>query len=124
MTKVAGKIEITKAAAYVRPKNKSVPFDLYVGPEDRGTAKNGDNVIAEIISFPTDKRPPSARVIKIIEKPEDPREEIEAIIDEFNLPRRFPKAVTEAAKLLYSKSVSAKGRWEEKRPERSADSHD
>jgi ribonuclease R len=85
-----------------------VPFDLYVGPDDRGKAKNGDNVIAEIISYPTDKRPPSARVIKVIEKPEDPKEEIEAIIDEFNLPRRFPKAVTEATKLLYAKSVAQK----------------
>ncbi len=108
LTKVVGKIEITKAAAYIRPKNKSVPFDLYVGPDDRGKAKNGDNVIAEIISYPTDKRPPSARVIKVIEKPEDPKEEIEAIIDEFNLPRRFPKAVTEATKLLYAKSAAQK----------------
>ena len=105
-TKIAGKIEITKTAAFIRPKNKSVSFDLYVGPEDRGEAKNGDSVIAEIISFPTDKRPPSARVIKVIEKPEDPKQEIEAIIDEFNLPRRFPRAVTEATKLLYAKAAA------------------
>jgi ribonuclease R len=108
LTKVVGKIDITKAAAYIRPKNKSLPFDLYVGPEDRGKAKNGDNVIAEIISYPTDKRPPSARVIKVIEKPEDPKEEIEVIIDEFNLPRRFPKAVTDATKLLYEKTALQK----------------
>jgi ribonuclease R len=108
LTKVVGKIDITKAVTYIRPKNKSVPFDLYVGPDDRGKAKNGDNVIAEIISYPTDKRPPSARVIKVIEKPEDPKEEIEAIIDEFNLPRRFPKTVTDATKLLYEKSALQK----------------
>ena len=104
-TKVVGKIEITKTATFIRPKNKSVPFDLYVGPQDRGKAKNGDNVLAEIISYPTEKRPPSARVIKVIEKPEDPKEEIEAIIDEFGLPRRFPKSVTDATKILYGKSV-------------------
>lgn len=108
LTKVVGKIDITKAAAFIRPKNKSVPFDLYVGPEDRGKAKNGDNVIAEIVSYPTDKRPPSARVIKVIEKPQDPKAEIELIIDEFNLPRRFPKTVTDATKLLYEKSVVQK----------------
>jgi ribonuclease R len=107
-TRIAGKIDITKTATFIRPKNKSVPFDLYVGPEDRGKAKNGDSVIAEIISFPTDKRPPSARVIKVIEKPEDPKEEIEVIIDEFNLPRRFPKTVTDATKLLHEKSVLQK----------------
>jgi ribonuclease R len=107
-TRIVGKIEITKTATFIRPKNKSVPFDLYVGPEDRGKAKNGDNVIAEIIAYPTDKRPPSARVVKVIEKPEDPKAEIELIIDEFNLPRRFPKTVTDATKLLYEKSLLQK----------------
>ncbi len=107
-TKVVGKIDITKTATFIRPKNKSVPFDLYVGPHDRGNAKNGDNVLAELISYPTDKRPPSARVIKVIEKPEDPQKEIEAIIDEFGLPRKFPRAVTDAAKILYGTSVLQK----------------
>ena len=107
-TKIAGKIGITKTTSFIRPKNKSVPFDLYVGPEDRGKAKNGDNVIAEIISFPADKRPPSARVIKVIEKPVDPKAEIEAIIDEFNLPRRFPRSVTDATMLLYEKAALQK----------------
>jgi ribonuclease R len=103
-TKVVGKIDIAKNATFIKPKNKTIPFDLYVAPSDRGKAKNGDNVLAEIISYPTDKRPPSARVIRVIEKPGDPGEDIEIIIDEFNLPRKFPKAVTEATKLLYEKS--------------------
>lgn len=103
--KIAGKIEITKAASFVKPKNKSVPFDLYVAPHDRGKAKNGDMVLAEIIAYPTDKRPPSAKVIKVIEEPEDPKAEIEVIIDEFNLPRRFPRAVTDASKLVYEKAA-------------------
>ena len=35
-TRIAGKIDITKTATFIRPKNKSIPFDLYVGPDDRG----------------------------------------------------------------------------------------
>jgi ribonuclease R len=107
-SKIVGKIEITKTATFIRPKNKSVPFDLFVSPENRGKAKNGDNVVAEIVSYPTDKRPTEAKVIKIIEKPRDPLSEIEAIIDEFNLPLKFPRAVTEATKLLTAKSVPVK----------------
>ncbi|MEW6110115.1 MAG: ribonuclease R [Nitrospirota bacterium] len=98
--RVVGRLDITKSAAYVRPKNKSIPFDLYVAPGDRGDAKNGDNVIAEVVSYPTDNRPPSAKIVKIIERPEDPKSEVEAIIDEFNLPRRFPKKVNEEVKML------------------------
>lgn len=101
-TRIIGKLDVTRTASYVRPKSKAMPFDLYVSPNDRGAAKHGDNVIAEIINFPTEKRPPSCRVIKVIERPEDPRSEIEAIIEEFNLPQRFPKNVHEEAKVLSS----------------------
>ena len=99
-TRFVGRLDITKAASYIRPKNKSLPFDLYVSPGDRGKARHGDKVVAEILSYPTDKRPPSGKVIKVIGKPVDPASEVEAIIDEFNLPRRFPKDVSEEAKLL------------------------
>ncbi|TAL26237.1 MAG: ribonuclease R, partial [Nitrospirae bacterium] len=34
------------------------------------------------------------------EKPKDPASEVEAIIDEFNIPRRFPRNVAEEAKML------------------------
>lgn len=98
--KVLGTFDITKAGGFVKPKDKSIPFDLYVAPQDRGMAKNRDMVIAEIISFPTDKRPPAAKIVRIVKKPEDPAGEVELIIDEFSLPRRFPKAVSEEAKLL------------------------
>ncbi|GAB4483225.1 MAG: ribonuclease R [Thermodesulfovibrionales bacterium] len=96
--RVVGTLEITKAGTYVKPRDRSVPFDLYIAPKNRSTARNGDMVIAEIESFPTDKRPPSARVVKVLQRPEDPRAEVELIIDEFNLPRRFPKAAQDDAK--------------------------
>jgi ribonuclease R len=99
-TRIIGKLDITRAVSYVRPKNKAIPFDLSVSPEDRGHAQNGDMVVAEVISYPTDKRPPSAKVIKILEKPEDPKSEVDSIIEEFNLPQRFPKAVHEEARML------------------------
>ncbi|GAB4422554.1 MAG: ribonuclease R [Thermodesulfovibrionales bacterium] len=102
-TRIAGRLDITKTASYVRPKNKAIPFDLYISPADRGRARNGDNVVAEIISYPTDKRPPSGRIIKVLERPEDPKSEVEAIIEEFNLPQRFPKTVHDEAKLLSQK---------------------
>lgn len=99
-TRISGKFEVTKAAFYVRPKNRSVHFDLSIAPKDRGGAKNGDMVIAEIISYPTDRKPSAGKVVKIIEKPEEPRAEVEAIIDEFNLPRRFPRNVLEEVSFM------------------------
>jgi ribonuclease R len=99
-TRIAGKFEVTRTGFYVRPKNRSEHFDISIAQKYRGGAKNGDMVIAEIISYPTERKPPSGKVTKIIEKPEDPKAEIETIIDEFNLPRRFPQNVLEEASLL------------------------
>ncbi|MBA3071694.1 MAG: ribonuclease R, partial [Nitrospirae bacterium] len=103
--RVTGRLEIENAVSYVRPKNKSIAFDLYVSPNDRGSARNGDTVIAEILTYPADRKPPSGRIVKVIEKPEDPASEVEAIIDEFSIPRRFPRNVAEEAKMLAAKGI-------------------
>ncbi len=97
-SRIVGRLDIAKNASYVKPKKKTIPFDLYVSPADRGEAKHGDTVIAEVISYPTDKRPPSGRIVKILKKPEDPVSEMESIIEEFDLPRRFPKTVLDETK--------------------------
>ncbi|TAN40294.1 MAG: ribonuclease R [Nitrospirae bacterium] len=108
-TRIIGTIDRTKTAIYVRPKNKFIPFDLYIAPKDVSTAVHGDTVIAEITEYPSDKRLPSGRVIKVVIKPEDPKEEIDLIIDEFNLPVRFPKAAGDEAKLLTGGAASLPG---------------
>jgi ribonuclease R len=100
-TRIAGRFEVTKTGLYIRPKNRSLHFDLTIAQKDSEGAKNGDIVIAEIISYPTDRKPPAGKVVKIIGKPEDPKAEVEAIIDEFSLPRRFPRNVLEEASFLY-----------------------
>ncbi len=99
-TRIAGKFEVTKTGFYVKPRNKSVHFDLAITKKESRGAKNGDLVIAEIISYPEDRKPPAGRVIKIMGKPEDPKTEVEVIIDEFNLPRRFSRNVLEEARSL------------------------
>ncbi len=99
---VIGTFETGRAGFYVKPKNRSIPFDLYIAPKERGRAKDGDSVVAEIVSYPTDKRPPEGRIIKILEKPETPAAEVEGIIDEFNLHGRFSHNIHEEAKRLYS----------------------
>lgn len=106
-TRVVGTCEASRTGFYVRPKNKSIPFDLYIAPKDRGKARGKDSVIAEIVSYPTDTRQPMGRIIKILAKPENPKDEVEGIIDEFNLPRKFPHSILEESKELYSKILPA-----------------
>lgn len=99
-TKIAGRLDVTKTGIFLKPKNKSIPFELYIPQKDKGKAKHNDFVVAEILDYPAGKRPPVGKVIKIIERPEDPASEVEAVMDEFSIPRRFPRAVSEEAKIL------------------------
>jgi ribonuclease R len=95
--KIAGKFEITRTGLYVKPKDRAIPFDLPVAQKDRAGAKNGDTVIAGVIDYPSGRKPPAAKILKILSKPEDPKTEIESIIDEYDLPRKFPRTVHEEA---------------------------
>lgn len=101
-TTIAGTFELGRYGFYVKPKKTIFPFDILVAPKKKGNAKNGDRVIAEIIDYPTDKRPPTARILKVLKKPESPRDEVELIIDELSLPKKFPHNVLEEAKALYA----------------------
>lgn len=95
---VVGTVDITRGGIFLRPKRKDIPFDIYIIGGRK--AKDGDLVKAEILSYPTDKRPPTARITKILKKPSTPLEDIELIIDEFNLKRRFPRPINEEAQKL------------------------
>lgn len=104
-TRIVGTLDVSRRGFYVRPKSRSVQFDLYIKPDDIGDAKDGDRVVAEITNYPDDKRPPTGRIIKILKKPESPLDEIEGIIDELDLPGKFPRKVIEEAKALYEKAL-------------------
>jgi ribonuclease R len=99
-SRIAGSLERGRNAFFVRPKRRSVAFDLLIPEEDLGDAKDGDNVIAEIVTYQTDKRPAMGRIIKTVLKPQTPSEDIEMIIEELGLPKRFPHAVLEEARAL------------------------
>ena len=63
--RIVGTFEVTKAGCSVRPKNRFLHFDLFIAHKDKGGAKDGDMVIAEIISYPSERMPPAGKVVKI-----------------------------------------------------------
>lgn len=103
--RVAGKIEIEGKSVYLVPKHKKLPFDIYVPWNEKGEAEDGDTAVVEITKYPSDNRPPVGKVIKVIDEPESPKAEIEAVIDEFNVPRRFPANVLAEARAFLRKGV-------------------
>ncbi len=110
--RITGTLETAGGAYYVRPRRRTVTFDVHIAPGDRGGARKGQAVVAEISEYPSYGRPSSGKVVKVFERPEEPRTEVEAVIEEFGLPRRFPRAVLNDARVL---SEKAPGRREDLR---------
>ncbi len=100
--KVVGWLESSKGLWFVKPKRKGAKFTIYIPPKARKGAKKGDLVIAEVLTYPTDGGPATGRILKRLKEPEKPTDDIELIIDEFELSRRFPLGVTREAKTLPS----------------------
>ncbi|MEJ2183996.1 MAG: ribonuclease R [Nitrospirota bacterium] len=101
--RIAGVAEVSRGACFVRPKEKSIPFGVVVPPRDCRGVKDGQTVVVEIRRYPEGRRPATGRVVKVLARPDTPRAEVEAVIEEFGLPRRFPTAVRTEAKTLYEK---------------------
>lgn len=104
-TRIAGRFEYGRYGSFVKPKNRSLTFDIYIPSGARGGAKNNDHVIVEIIEYPSDSRPPVGKVIKVLKKPETPKAEIESIMEEFSLSERFPSEASLEAKALTKKEI-------------------
>ncbi len=98
-TRIIGKLCHEKGSFFVEPKGKNLPFDVLVSGNRKG-AKSGNLVLVELTSYPTPTRPPEGRVLKVLPDADNPGVEIELIIEEHSLPRKFPAAVTKEAKGL------------------------
>jgi ribonuclease R len=101
-TRVAGTLEKEGGAWFVRPKHRAVPFDISI--TRREGARRGERVVAEIEEYPAARRMATGRVVKVLERPDEPRAAVEALIEEFGLPRRFPRAVQEEVRGLRDKA--------------------
>jgi len=103
--KVVGRIEFSKGLFFVKPKRKNLRFNLFIPPEERKRkkVKIGELVIAEVLNYSSEDMPAIGRIIKSLKEPDTPKKDIELIINEFGLPKRFPHNVIEEVKKLPKK---------------------
>jgi ribonuclease R len=96
--KIVGRFYHGKNFYFVKPKNKKIPFDIYVNPWEKTEARRGDIVVVELTSYPSISRPPEGKVLKVIPEIDEPKFEIDMIIEEYGLSPRFSSSVLEEAR--------------------------
>ncbi len=98
--KLIGVLLQDKQIYYVKPKNKKIPFYIMISNANIGPAQKGDTVTVEITSYPEGAKPPEGKVLKVLPELTEPTHEIDFIIEEYSLPRRFPPVVQAEARSL------------------------
>ncbi|WP_457567911.1 ribonuclease R [Desulfurobacterium sp.] len=97
--KVVGRVEKYKKHCFVVPEDKRLRYDVILTSEDFKNVEDGDYVVAEIISYPSETRGPVGRVVENLGKGA-PKLDIELIIRKYDLPVEFPEEVLEEAEKI------------------------
>ncbi len=97
--KVVGRVEKYKKHCFVVPEDRRIRYDVILTSEDFKNVEDGDYVVAEIISYPSETRGPVGRVVENLGK-SGPKLDIELIIRKYDLPVEFPSEVLEEAEKI------------------------
>ena len=96
-TRVVGRYEESRRGAIVISDDQRLNLVVAIPPKGRGRAEDGQQVVAELTSYPVGGRPAEGRVVEILGWPDDPEVEVQSIIRRFDLPHVFgPDVLAEA----------------------------
>ena len=95
--KIVGRFERGKNFGFVIPSDRKVYYDIFVAPRHFNKAKDGDIVVAKIISYAQNTRNPEGEILKVLGRPSTAGIDTEIILEEYNLPYEFPEDVISEA---------------------------
>ena len=106
-TEVVGRFESYGSTGYVIPESRKTGESVQIKEGHAGGAETGDKVVAQIVKYPSGKRPAQGEVTEIISKKGDPSGDIRALIRAYGLKEEFPRRVREEAEAA---GVAGKGK--------------
>jgi len=89
--RIVGRYEETRRGAIVIPEETRLNLVVAIPPQGRGTAEDGQQVVAELTSYHIGGRPAEGRVVEVLGWPDDPEVEVQSAIRRFDLPHIFGK---------------------------------
>src|SRR6185369_16998091 len=97
VTRVTGLFSWNRRGGMVRPDDQRLP-SILIPASSSGLARDGEVVVAQLLSYPEDHKPPFGKIIEVLGSPDDPEVKVMTIIRKFDLPYEFPDAVLKYAK--------------------------
>ena len=90
-SRIVGRYEETRRGAVVIPEETRLNMVVAIPPRGRGTAEDGQQVVAELTGYPIGGRPAEGRIVEVLGWPDDPEVEVQSAIRRFDLPHVFEK---------------------------------
>lgn len=97
LTSVVGRYQEESGIGFVIPENGRLTHHFLIPPKEKGGAKNGQIVTAEITDYPTRTLGAKARITEILGDHLDPGLEIDVAIRAHQIPHEWPEAVLDEA---------------------------
>lgn len=101
--KIVGRFERGRNFGFVVPIDKKIFHDIYIAKGNFKKARDGEIVVAEIISYPEKNRNPEGKIIKVMGPPTLPGIDTHIIMEEYELPQEFPPHILEEVNKLPEK---------------------
>ncbi len=105
VSRVVGRYEEESGIGCVIPDSGRLTQHLLIPPADKGGAKNGQIVTAEIIHYPTRTLGAKARIVEVLGDHMDPGLEIDVAIRSHGIPYEWPAEVQAEAGALESEPL-------------------
>lgn len=97
---IVGRYELYRSAGRVIPDDPRLSQPIAIPAQASGRAQNGQVVVVELTSYPSDRKPPMGRIAEVLGWPDDPNVEVLSVIRKYDLPSEFPAdALAEARKV-------------------------
>ena len=92
-TQIVGRYLEEKGVAFIVPSNKNVTQEIIIPEGKEANAQDGQIVVSEIISYPTERSSATGRVVEVLGEHMAPGMEIEVAIRAHGLPFAWPDEV-------------------------------
>lgn len=89
-SKIVGTFELAEGFAFVRPDDKKIGQDIFVGPGKYGNAADGMKVVAEITRWPDVHRSAEGKIVEVLGWADAPGIDILSIMRRYDLVQEFP----------------------------------
>jgi ribonuclease R len=97
LSRLIGRFTLEAGISYLVPDDKRVQRNVLIPPDQRGEARDGQLVVAELTQAPDTRRPPMGRIIAVLGDKLTPSLVVEAAIHGHEIPHEFPQEVVDEA---------------------------